>query len=156
MGVEEMKKILSIVLILLIMTSLFMMVYASEETPSSSFTDIKIDTSMYYLDAKKTVINENGIAVSISDSNVIAYCDQLSIGNWKTITFKKSIEMEDIIIVDNKFIAVAGIGLDSLAFPNGLKLLSGYPCIKLFSVDGYNIFKSLNIIYLIFDFVIHP
>ncbi|MEA4962648.1 hypothetical protein [Lutispora sp.] len=139
-----MKRILFIVLSLLIMTSSFMEVSASAETPASTFIDTKININMYYFNAKKTAVNGNGVVVSISESGSLATCEELSVGDWKITTFDKSIEFEDIIVIDNKFKAAATIGMDSILFSSddGIsweeQIIKGYRILKVFYInDSY-------------------
>ncbi|MCQ1531434.1 hypothetical protein [Lutispora saccharofermentans] len=139
-----MKRILFVVLSLLIMTSSFMEVSASAETPANAFIDTKINTNMYYFNAKKTVVNDKGIAVSISESGSLATCEDLAVGDWEITTFDKNMEFNDIIVVDNKFMAVAAIGADSLLLSSSDGInwteekIKGYYIMKMFHInDSY-------------------
>lgn len=158
-----MRRILAIVLVLLIMMPPFMEVHASMETPGNTYIDTKINNHMYYFSAAKTVVNDAGVAVSISESGSIATCPKLSAGDWKIITFTKRMMFDDIIVTDNKFMAVASFGLDSLLLTSGdginwtEKDIKGYNVMKLFYINDsyfvlaidrwrqYGLFKSADL-----------
>lgn len=136
-----MKRVLSIVLSLLIMTVTFIADPVFADTVTKDAVDTKINTNMYYFSAIKTVVNDTGVAVSISDSGTIATCADLSKGDWKIITNKKDMELQDIIVVDNKFMAAATIGMNSLLLTSGdgvnwtEKTIKGYYIDNMFYIN---------------------
>lgn len=60
-----MKRILFTVISLIIITFSFMVVPVFAEKATNTFVNTKVNTDMYYFNAKKTVVNDRGIAVSI-------------------------------------------------------------------------------------------
>lgn len=146
-----MKKILLTMLSLIIMTSSIMAIPAfaknainiSIDSKINTKIDAKINTNMYYFNSQKTVVNDKGIAVSISTSGSIATCSKLSDEDWKIITNKKNIELKDIIIVNNKFMAVAALSSgDSLLLTSedGMKwtekVIKDYYIMKMFYINN--------------------
>lgn len=145
-----MKRILLIMLSIIIIVSYFMVVpvFAEKTTNTSVNTQINtkintdVNTDMYYFNSKKTVVNDKGIAVSINEAGSIATCTKLSTSEWKIITNKKVIEFEDIIIVNNNFMAVAEVydGSLLLTSSDGIKwtekVINDYYISKLFYANN--------------------